>query len=190
MVDEKVLISLIREAGAHHAAALPISAVRFERSFRALCEANTCRRYGTCYTCPPDAGDIDELIAKAKQYAQGILYQTVWPLEDSFDVEGMAEAGRQHTELTHRITDILPKGEGLLHLATGGCSLCPECAKLRNEPCVYPDKALVSVSAYGLHVSETAKAAGLKYNNGPNTVTFFGMVFFGRANKGEESIVG
>lgn len=153
----------------------------FERSFRELCKANTCRSYGKYYTCPPAAGDIDDLIARAKGFEHAILYQTVWPLEDSFDAEGMAEASSKHYDIAQRVQSMLPRDQGIVHLATGGCRLCEECALVHEEPCIYPDQALTSMSAYGIHVSGAAKLARLKYINGANTVTYFGMVFWGKA---------
>jgi hypothetical protein len=35
-----------------------------------------------------------------------------------------------------------------------------------------------SLEAYGINVSELAKAAGMNYINGQNTVTYFGAVLF------------
>ncbi len=183
MATKDQLLAIIKNAGAHNLGALPVSGLTFERSFRELCKANTCRNYGKYYTCPPAAGDIDDLIANAQSYSDAILYQTVWQLEDSFDAEGMAEAGHKHYDIAQRVAATLPRGEGILHLATGGCRLCEECALIHEEPCIYPDQALTSMSAYGVHVAGAAKLAGLKYINGTNTVTFFGMVFWGKADQ-------
>ena len=36
-----------------------------------------------------------------------------------------------------------------------------------------------SLEGYGIFVSELATQAGMKYNNGPNTVTFFGALICG-----------
>ena len=35
-----------------------------------------------------------------------------------------------------------------------------------------------SLEAYGIYVAKTAENAGLRYCNGENTVTFFGMILF------------
>lgn len=180
-MNQDILLRVVADAGAHHAGPVDVSRLTFERSFRELCKANTCRNYGKYYTCPPAAGDIDRLIDNAQGYQNAILYQTVWPLEDSYDADGMAEAAAKHFECAQRIAHALPTGEGILHLATGGCRLCEECALVREEPCLHPDYALTSMSAYGIHVAGAAKLAGLKYINGTNTVTFFGMIFWGQA---------
>ena len=45
-------------------------------------------------------------------------------------------------------------------------------------PCRFPEKAIPSLEAYGINVSRLASAAEMKYINGQNTVTYFGMVLF------------
>jgi hypothetical protein len=40
---------------------------------------------------------------------------------------------------------------------------------------------LASVESYGVDVYKTTKDTNLKYINGPNTVTFFGLVLFKEA---------
>ena len=68
------------------------------------------------------------------------------------------------------------EGESLC-LSAGGCRLCERCAKLDDEPCRMPDKAMTSLEACGVDVYNTTKKTELKYINGQNTVTFFGAVF-------------
>ena len=53
------LTARIVEMGAYKAALLDVSLIHFDRKFRELCESNACGNYGACWTCPPDAGDID-----------------------------------------------------------------------------------------------------------------------------------
>ena len=76
------LTAHIVEMGAYKAALLDVSLIHFDRKFRELCESNACGNYGACWTCPPDAGDIDTLIARAKTYQKALVYQTVGQLED------------------------------------------------------------------------------------------------------------
>ena len=47
-----------------------------------------------------------------------------------------------------------------------------------GEPCRHPDKALASLEGSGVDVYNTTKDTPLKYINGQNTVTFFGMVLW------------
>ena len=73
-------------------------------------------------------------------------------------------------------------GDGILHLTCGGCRLCPVCAKRTGEPCRHPDKALPSMESYGIDVYNTTKDTALRYINGQDTVTYFGVVLFGDTN--------
>jgi len=63
-----------------------------------------------------------------------------------------------------------------LLLTAGGCRLCRICGAVTGEPCRFPEKAHPSLEAYAINVSSVAAACGLKYINGQNTVTYFGMV--------------
>lgn len=132
--------------------------------------------------CPPHVGPVDQLIAQAKEYPLALVYQTVGELEDSYDFEGMMEAGARMNDLTQKVRKELTDcfGPDALHLGAGGCRVCPVCAKREDKPCRFPEKALSSLEAYGINVSKLAELAGMKYINGQNTVTYFGAVFFGR----------
>ena len=151
-----------------------------------MCASNACGNYGRCWMCPPDIGPIDELMAQVKTYDTALVYQTVGQLEDSYDFEGMMDAAADHNRLVQFIREYLsPASFGeefsaILHLGAGGCHVCETCAKKTGEPCRFPDKALPSLEAYGINVSKLASAAGMKYINGQNTVTYFGAVLLRR----------
>lgn len=176
MSTEQQLMDTALRCGAHKAGMLAVADIPFNRDFRKACESNTCGNYGKCWTCPPDAGDIDDLIAQARGYQMAMIYQTVSSLEDSFDIEGMLEAGARHNRVAEEIAQALrPQISGdLLHLSAGGCRVCEVCAKREDLPCRHPDRALCSMETYGIAVSEVAALCGLKYINGQNTVTYFG----------------
>ena len=179
-MEQNDLLQRAVELGANRAAAIAVKDIPFDRSFRALCESNSCGNYGRCWTCPPDAGEIDTLIAEAKQYDTAVVYQTVDELEDSYDFDGMMAAAQRHNDLAQRISCLFTEERGrgaILHLGAGGCRVCPVCAKRTQEPCRHPEQALCSLETYGVAVSELAAACGMNYINGQNTVTYFGAVF-------------
>jgi len=130
--------------------------------------------------CPPDVGEIQELMAETRKYSKGVLYQTIHQIEDSFDIEGMQEAGKAHTRCCQAIEKEAAAhfGKEFLHLSAGGCSLCDRCGKRDSLPCRHPDQALPSLEAYGVNVHDTAQNVGLPYINGANTVTYFGAVLY------------
>ena len=183
MKQSEKLLQFLLASGVRRAAVLDAAEIVYDTSFRELCAQNSCGRYGTCYMCPPDIGPIEELIAAAKKYSHAVMYQNVYPLEDSFDFEGMGEAKKEHhacaQKLNAAIRELLP--QGYLHLEAGGCGVCQRCAKLDDQPCRFPDKALSSLESYGIDVYQTAKKVDLPYINGQNTVTYFGLVLFTEA---------
>ena len=173
----KHLIELALEAGASKATLIDADSIVTSASFRDICKSNGCGMYGRCWMCPPDIGDIDLLMAELKRYEHGLLYQSIASIEDSFDFEGMQEAGVSHAQLSQRIEAAFPVAPHL-HLSCGGCRLCERCAKMDALPCRHPDKALPPMEGYGIDVYQTVKDTELKYINGQNTVTFFGVVLF------------
>lgn len=181
MDDLELLRQFVLDNGAFRAGVVDMDAIPFEPEFRKLCEANACGMYGKSWMCPPDIGPVDGLIARAKQFRQALVFQTVNTLEDSYDFEGMMAAGAEMNRLMatlRRKLAELDAGPCLL-LGAGGCRVCPRCAKLDGQPCRSPEQALSSLEAYGVNVSVLAPMAGMKYINGPDTVTFFGAVFLG-----------
>ena len=179
MTNKDAVLKLIQESEAHAFAIIDQTDIVYDYHFREICMRNSCGEYGKCWMCPPDVGDVNELMKKAQSYSYGILYNSVSQLEDSFDFEGMIEAKQKFNEIALKITDeIRELGGDILHLGVGACGICERCAKKDNEPCRFPDRAIPSMESYGIFVAETAKKAGLKYINGKDTVTYFGIVLF------------
>ncbi len=166
--------------GAYHCTVIKTEEIVFDRGFRRLCESNACGNYGKCWMCPPDAGDIDALIEEAQSFDGAMVYQTIGKLEDSYDFEGMMEAGLRHNQLAQQISEEFAKipFAKVLHLGAGGCRVCESCAKCQNQPCRHPGQAMSSLETYGIAVSQLAEACGMKYCNGQNTVTYFGAYFY------------
>lgn len=166
--------------GADRANVIETKDIVLDRAFRDMCASNACGMYGKCYMCPPDVGEIEELMREVGAYDCALVYQTVTRLEDSFDFEGMIEAKKWSYPLAQGLREAFA-ARGLssaLHLGAGGCGVCEVCAKEEGTPCRFPEKAMPSLEAYGVNVSELAKTAGMKYSNGANTVTYFGAVLF------------
>ena len=172
--------------GAYKAGVVKVADISVDASFRSLCETNSCGNYGKNYMCPPDIGDIGELMAELKTYELAMVYQTVEKLEDSYDFEGMMDAGKKHNDLAQKLREWANAaveealGQGarmqILHLGAGGCRVCPVCGRRTGEPCRFPEKAIGSLEAYGVNVSLLAEAAGMRYINGQDTVTYFGAI--------------
>lgn len=173
------------EWGAYKVAVVEVKDIVFDRRFREQCASNACGCYGKNHMCPPDVGDIDELINRAKQYDKALVFQTVTPLEDSYDFEGMMAAGKSFHCLVRRLREAVRAGYAgnVLILGGGGCRECEVCAKREDLPCRKPEAATPSLEAHGIAVSELAKQAGMRYINGQDTVTYFGAMLYKEATR-------
>lgn len=179
-MDYEHLTRLFTDNGAYKAELVRQSDIVLSTEFRDICAGNGCGNFGKCWMCPPDVGEIGPMMEQLRRYTLGILYQTIGQLEDSFDIEGMGAAGDAHAQVSQHIQRAVKPllGEHMLHLTCGGCHLCPVCAKRDDQPCRHPDLALPSLESYGVDVYQTSRATSLRYINGANTVTYFGMVLY------------
>ena len=178
-MDHNALIQSALDCGAAGAAVVSVGDIAFDRAFRDACARNICGKYGTNWMCPPSVGDIDEMISRAKSFGQMLVFQSISLLEDSYDIEGMRAAGKNHSALTLAIAlAVRPMLEQSIMLGAGACGICGRCAKADDAPCRFPEKAAASLESYGISVTDLASLSGLKYINGQNTLTFFGGILF------------
>lgn len=179
MLNPKELLEVCLKNGAHKVKLIDTSDIQFDDSLRNYCIANQCQQYGTNYGCPPFVGETEEVIAEAKSYKKALVFQSVWKLTDSYDIDGMKEAMRNHTNIANNISDeIAAELEKHLDLRAGPCVACEECSAINNDPCRYPEKRRISLEAYCINVTELAKVCDMNYINGTNTVTYFGAFLF------------
>lgn len=160
-----------------HYAPVDISQIVFEASLRKSCEVNSCGKYGKSYSCPPHVGEINDCIAKVKNFNKGYIFQYVGELEDSYDFEGMMASQDVFVEKARTLRELI-NDDNCIFLGAGPCTLCKTCAFALGKPCVFPNKMISSVEAHGIFVNPTLINVGLKYNNGENTVSYVGLVLF------------
>lgn len=153
-----------------------IKNLRYYPEVRKICEGNTCRNYASSWACPPAIGTLEECMERVSQYDTMLLFSCKYELEDSFDFEGMTAGMKDfkhktdafHAQLNCIFTDFLL-------LSNEGCGRCKTCT-YPDAPCRFPHLLHHSLEGYGFIVNELAKEAGIKYNNGANTVTYFGAL--------------
>lgn len=154
---------------------IPTAEIPFSVDVRKICEGNMCRNYGKSWACPPGVGSFEECREKCLVFPNALVFSGVYSLEDSYDFEGMARGHREFKALCDRLADGLPRP--YLLLSNEGCLRCVTCT-YPGAPCRFPDKLYPSLEGFGILVTELAKRAGLSYNGGPNTVSYFGMLCF------------
>ena len=79
----------LQKIGIHESGVISTAEIVFDQEIRKLCEQNVCRLYGTSWACPPAVGTVEECRARCLRYASAMVFNAVYPLEDSFDYEGM-----------------------------------------------------------------------------------------------------
>lgn len=152
--------------------------LRYHPEVRRDCEKNSCRNYGVTWVCPPAIGTVEECKARVDRYDGMLLFSGKYALEDSFDFEGMVEGLMEFKKCIDRFQDrIRDRLEDFALLSNEGCGRCESCT-YPDAPCRFPHLLHHSLTGYGFVVSELAKEAGLRYNNGQGTVTYFGALLF------------
>lgn len=160
---------------------IPASTVPFSREVRKLCEDNACGNFGKSWTCPPAIGPLENLQEKLSPFSRFIVIYKVYTMKDSFDWEGMVNGHKDFQSriigLKKAITESFPDLSFVV-LGAGTCTLCKTCTYTLDEPCRNPEDAMVSVEACGIDAMKMMGDNGLKYNNGPNTVTYIGGIYY------------
>ena len=162
------------EGRAFEYAVIPTAAINFSPELLKACEKNTCGNYNKCWTCPPAVGTLEKQKEKILAFSNAFVFTTRADLEDSFDYEGMVKAKEYHSLLTGEMHEKFSKTNPVF--GAGACKLCKTCAY--PEPCRFPEKIYSAVEAAGINVTDLSRAGGIRYNNGPNTITYFSMILF------------
>lgn len=166
------LLELAEQAEFSHYGPLNVAALEFRPEVREMCAVDKCRSYGRSWTCPPHCGTLEEMAARAQGYPMGILVQSTAELEDDFDIETMMDTERVHKERFVRLCEAV-RGQTArcLPMAAGTCTICAQCT-CPDAPCRFPDRAIPSMEACGLVVSQVCESSGLPYYYGPQTLTY------------------
>lgn len=152
--------------------------ILFSDAVRKICENDTCRLYGKTWACPPAVGTVEQCRQRCLRYEKAMVFDAVYPLTDPFDYEGMTEGHGAFKKLCDRLY-ILVKNQlsSFLLLSNEGCNRCEACTYPEGA-CRMPEMLFPSLEGFGIDVASLAAKAGLTYNGGENTVTYFGMLLY------------
>lgn len=171
-MDISELIKKAENAGFSHVKELNMSALVPLPAVRDMCAADKCNMYNKNWCCPPGCGSLPEMKEKMDSFSAGVLVQTTAELEDDFDFETMMSAEAEHKQHFLALHDELcNEGIHCLFMATGTCTNCKECT-FPDAPCRFPERAMPSMEACGLLVSDVCKTSDLPYYYGKGTLTY------------------
>jgi predicted metal-binding protein len=162
----------VLEGRSHERGVIAVAAIPFDDAFERSCRV--CVNYHTRWNCPPVLPSPGEQRNTIGVFGRALIFTTKHPIENSFDFDGMFKALGDHRLLTVELHERFGRSNPVF--GAGGCHLCKQCAW--PEPCRNPQKLVSSMEAAGIDVYKLSRIAGLAYNNGKNTVTFFGMILF------------
>jgi len=148
---------------------------------REFCKQNACGQYGKNHMCPPAVKGIEEWKQEIMSFGQTVLVSKVYQTNGSFDLKGMQKAGVNFEKTLRKIKEevkIQFQGNKTMVLGAGPCLFCKECTYVEDKPCRFPDKPHPSVEACGIDVVKLSKTIGMKYYNGENRITYFGLILF------------
>jgi predicted metal-binding protein len=154
---------------------IPVSALVFRSEFAQSCKA--CVNFNARWNCPPSLPSLEEQRKKIQGYERAFVFSTARDLESPFDFDGMFFSALVAHQ---RLTSEMYQRFGCAHpvYGAGSCYLCKDCAK--PGPCRFPEKRVSSLEAAGIDVTALSRAAGMEYNRGDTTVTYFSIILFDR----------
>ena len=98
-------------------------------------------------------------------------------MSKTIDSRCYRETERRHLEQFRAFAEAIRREyPEALCLGAGGCRFCDRCAW--PEPCRFPEKAMSSMEAYGLFVTQVCRDAELPYHHGEKTITYTACVLF------------
>jgi predicted metal-binding protein len=154
----------------------------FSDEFQKICRANACRCYGKTWACPPAVGTTEQCRQRCLHYQSAVVFSAKYPLEDSFDYEGMLSGHDEFKKLCDKVYALVKQEDSqFLLLSNEGCKRCNVCT-YPASPCRMPELLFPSVEGFGINVKQLADAAGISYCNGANTVTYFGVLLLNCGN--------
>ena len=171
------VVARANELGFDEAASISADMVVTSAELRAGCNPTSCRKYGSCWTCPPGAGTFEEIQLNITSKSAGILVQTIRDDVDFYeDWEILAEIRTLHNDhLDQLAAEMREQFEGVLEVSTGGCDVCEACS-YPDAPCKKPVEQRLSLSAHGVSVGTTCKKAGLDYSFQNGRIRYVGMI--------------
>jgi predicted metal-binding protein len=149
------IVSSIRKLGATYCQFIPSYLLVPEERIRTYCYQNICGSYNVHLTCPPHTGTIGEIKQKLKKFKTGILIQYSENINVQEDHDGLRRTKLKFHHIVLEIEKYLKRKmnlENIWGMIGGNCALCDECAGYRGKPCMYPDKARISMEALAIDV--------------------------------------
>lgn len=175
---ERIIVQNRENLRIHEYAFVKPHQVLFSNEVRNLCEKNACGMYGKSWACPPGVGSVEHCRDTCSAFQNALVFSSLGKLRKKHDVNGWQEARIAHEAITEEVVKIFrSQFDSVLALSTEGCIVCRTCV-YPDQPCRFPERMFPAIEGFGINVMHLAKTGGIRYYNGPNTVTYFSIIFF------------
>lgn len=175
---ENIILQEKENLNIHEYAFLRSDQVVFSDEIRILCEKNSCGMYDKSWACPPAVGSIENCKKKCSELENAFVFTSLANLENMYDVDEWRRVRIIHEKITDKVVQIFQEEfEKILILSTEGCTVCKTCT-YPKKPCRFPDRMYPATEGFGILVTQLAQTGNIKYNNGPNSLTYFSVIFF------------
>ena len=153
------------------------SEIEFSERVREICRRE-CPRYGTSWACPPAVGTVEQCRERCARYEGAFVFTTVAEVADIENMQETLATRHGHEEVTEQIREIF-RAHGFETMALSGdsCARCRTCT-YPDGPCRHLESLIPCVEGFGIVVPLLAEKAGIAFDNGGNTVTWFGVILF------------
>lgn len=133
---------------------------RYQHQAKYLEFCRQCQSYGKCWACPPLSFDTEEYLSPYR-YVTVVASQVFFDAEErksGYSAERLKEItwstlSRQKKIMFDRLMACERAVSGSLQLASGGCHLCPRCARADGCPCRCPEQLRYSLDAFGFDLT-------------------------------------
>jgi len=151
-----------------------------EDRIRAFCRENKCGTYGNNYMCPPYAGSLEEIKEKLESFQHGLLLRYSKTIDVKGDKEGVIKTRTDFHSSVLYMEDVL-NATGLNRIwgmICGSCGLCEICKARSKEPCLFPEKARVSMEAAAIDVQGLLEKLNLDNRFHTDKITWTGCILY------------
>ncbi len=152
-----------------------------EERIREYCLENKCGNCGKNYTCPPDAGTLEELKIRLGSYSEAYLLQYSEKMDVSLkNLRKVTKSKNTFHKKVLKMEQFLRDTgiENVWGLIGGNCGICKHCGKISGMPCRHPDEARISLESAGIDVGKLLESLGLKLEFQPDKITWTGCVLY------------
>ncbi len=151
------------------------------KDYRALCEKNDCKEYGTNWGCPPGVGTLEECAETLNSYHEAFLVIKRYVL-DPKNAKDMKRAKDDLGDSSRRAADMIRPSAPVKVLSDGGCRYCGVCT-YPGGACRYPLQRTDSISGYGIDMEELLKKIGRKFAFEDCAATLNSIILIGKTRK-------